>query len=102
MILTYPTVKECDRFSLVTYDSNVYLKFGLIKMTPDNKTIAETTIEAMRDGSSTNLCGGLLKGLFSAVMFEALANEHIFNKGIIYTVADPGGGARAPPFRTTH
>ena len=62
-------MKECDRFSLVTYESNVDLKFGLIKMTSDNKTIAATAIEAMIAGSETNLCGGLLKGLFSVVMF---------------------------------
>ena len=56
-------MKECDRFSLVTYDSNVELRFGLIKMTTDNKARATTTVEAMKAGSSTNLCGGLLKGL---------------------------------------
>eukprot|EP00731_Ephydatia_muelleri_P001021 Em0001g1021a len=56
-------LKECDRFSLVTYDSDVYLKFGLIKMTQDNKARATSTVEAIIDGSSTNLCGGLLKGM---------------------------------------
>ncbi|KAL5515927.1 hypothetical protein EMCRGX_G001172 [Ephydatia muelleri] len=55
-------LKECDRFSLVTYDTNVYLKFELIKMTQD-KAIATSTVEAIRAGSSTNLCGGLLKGM---------------------------------------
>ena len=84
-VFNYSTVKECDRFSLVTYDSNVYLKFGLIKMTPDNKTIATTTIEAMRDGSSTNLCGGLLKGLFSVVMW--LTEElHLTSRAFYNTI----------------
>ena len=32
-------------------------------MTQDNKAIATSTVEAIRAGSSTNLCGGLLKGL---------------------------------------
>ena len=71
------TVKECDRFSLVTYDSDVYLKFGLIKMTQDNKARATSTVEAIIDGSSTNLCGGLLKGLLHAYV---LSHSPVFRK----------------------
>ncbi|KAL5515925.1 hypothetical protein EMCRGX_G001170 [Ephydatia muelleri] len=63
LLFVIDQLKECDRFSLVTYDTNVYLKFGMIKMTQDNKAIATSTVEAIRAGSSTNLCGGLLKGM---------------------------------------
>lgn len=55
-------VKEGDRMSLVTYDSYVNLVFGLTKMDKVNKEKAKSFVEAIRDGSSTNLCGGLLKG----------------------------------------
>lgn len=55
-------VKECDRISLVTYDSDVELVFGLMKMDKENRMRAKTFVESIVDGSSTNLCGGLLKG----------------------------------------
>lgn len=49
--------------SVVTYDSYVYLDFGLMKMTKDNKATCQAKIKSITDGSSTNLSGGLLKGL---------------------------------------
>ena len=49
--------------SLVTYDSYVNLVFGLTKMDKVNKEKAKSFVKAIRDGSSTNLCGGLLKGM---------------------------------------
>lgn len=55
-------MKEDDRMSLVTYDSDVSLVFGLIKMDKANKERAKSFVEAIHDGSCTNLCGGLLKG----------------------------------------
>ena len=55
-------MKECDRLCVVTYDSNVKLDFPLTKMTPDSKERIKVIVKAIRDGSSTNLCGGLLKG----------------------------------------
>ena len=55
-------MKECDRLCVVTYDSNVKLDFPLTKMTPDNKERIKVIVKAIHDGSSTNLCGGLLKG----------------------------------------
>ena len=56
------TVKECDRFSLVTYDERAYVKFGLLNMTTKNKNTSNEIIKDIRTGTSTNLCAGLLKG----------------------------------------
>ena len=58
----WSVVKDCDRISLVTYDTQVELVFGLMKMNKQNKERAKSFVESIRDGSSTNLCGGLLKG----------------------------------------
>ena len=56
-------VKDQDRLSVVTYDTGVYLDFGLMKTTKDNKAKCLTKIQEIRYGSTTNLSGGLLKGL---------------------------------------
>ena len=55
-------MKECDRLSLVTYDTGVYLDFPLTAMTKANKDKTKTLVSKLRDGSGTNLCGGLVKG----------------------------------------
>lgn len=56
------TVKECDRLSVVTYDTKVQVDFPLTSMDSANKERTKLMVKAIRDGSSTNLCGGLLKG----------------------------------------
>ena len=48
--------------SLVTYDSYVQLVFGLMKMDKANKERSKSFVKSIVDGSSTNLCGGLIKG----------------------------------------
>ena len=58
------TVKECDRLSLVTYDTQVYLDFGLTAMNRANKDRTKAVIGKLREGSCTNLCGGLMKGMY--------------------------------------
>ena len=55
-------VKECDRLSLVSYDTQVYLDFSLTAMDKANKDRTKLSVEKLQDGSSTNLCGGLMKG----------------------------------------
>jgi hypothetical protein len=60
-------VKACDRLSLVTYDTQVYLDFPLTAMGGANKDKTKTIISKLRDGSSTNLCGGLVKGMEEVV-----------------------------------
>ena len=56
-----------DHLALVTYDTDVYVDFGLMKMTSQNKESALRKIKAITDGSSTNLCGGLMKGLVQII-----------------------------------
>ena len=60
-------VNSKDRLSLVTYDTNVYLNFQLKTMNKENKEAALQSIKALQTGSSTNLCGGLMKGLVQIV-----------------------------------
>ena len=55
-------MKECDRLSVVTYDTKVRLDFGLMHMDEANKEKTKAMVKDIRDGSSTNLCGGLIKG----------------------------------------
>lgn len=112
-VLTQLTDK--DRLALVTYDTNVYVDFGLMNMTKDNKKAASSKIQNIRDGSSTNLCGGLLRGLCeiinrpegnrndvaSVLLFtDGLANQGIQNvDGIIAAMKNPKKfcGPSAPP-----
>lgn len=56
-------VKDCDRLSLVTYDTYVDVPFELMEMTEENKKSATSYVERIVDGSNTNLSGGLFKGL---------------------------------------
>ena len=58
------TVKECDRLSLVTYDTQVYLDFGLTAMNRANKDRTKAVIGKLCESSCTNLCGGLMKGVY--------------------------------------
>lgn len=55
-------VKECDRLCLVTYDTGVTLEFGLTSITKANKEKTQLLIKSIKDGSDTNLCGGLMEG----------------------------------------
>jgi hypothetical protein len=58
-------VKECDRLSLVTYDTQVYVDFGLTAMDRSSKDRTKAMISKLEQGSCTNLCGGLVKGIES-------------------------------------
>ena len=55
-------VTSADCLSVVTYDSDVEVKFGLMQMAEANKTRAKSLVATIVQGSFTNLCGGLLKG----------------------------------------
>ena len=56
-------MRDDDRLSVVTYDTHVAVDFGLMRMTKKNKEQCLTKIRKIASGSSTNLSGGLLKGL---------------------------------------
>ena len=55
-------MKECDRLSLVSYDTQVYVDFSLTAMDKASKERTKISVEKLQDGSCTNLCGGLMKG----------------------------------------
>ena len=48
--------------SLVLYGTKVKLTFGLMRMTEKNRKSAKAHVSSIGVGTSTNLCGGLLKG----------------------------------------
>jgi len=83
-------LQSTDKFSLVSYDSNVKVLLPLTLMTKSTKESLTKYIDSLKEGSNTNLSGGLLKGLdqFSAerppntvatvlLMTDGLANEGI-------------------------
>lgn len=51
-----------DRLALATFDSNVSLEFPLTPMNADGCQMASKSVESIRAGSSTNLCGGIIEG----------------------------------------
>jgi len=61
-------VRECsgtirDRLSIITYDTEVECLMPLAAMDASGKERARESIRSIRAGSSTNLSGGLLRGL---------------------------------------
>lgn len=68
-------VRDDDRLSVVTYDTHVKVDFGLMNMDKTNKASGSTIIHQIRDGSSTNLSGGLLKGLCQIIDRGGAKNE---------------------------
>ena len=108
-----------DRLSLVVYDDSVDLVFNLTYVTPENKQDIESKIDEVHTRGSTNLCGGLLKGMQEIMLrsgakadvasvlllTDGLANVGISNtEGIVqamkkpfdHVVADGGMRQQAP------
>ena len=56
-------LKSIDRLSIVTYDSNVEELVSLMNITHKNREEIVAKIERICTGGSTNLSGGLLKGM---------------------------------------
>lgn len=54
-------LKELDKISLVSFDSNVTLDLKLTEMTSQGKKKALASIEKLRAGTCTNLSGGLFE-----------------------------------------
>ena len=52
-----------DRLALIVYDNSIDVIFGLTKITSENKGQIEANIDSVHTRGSTNLCGGLLKGM---------------------------------------
>ncbi|KAI6646112.1 hypothetical protein LOD99_9463 [Oopsacas minuta] len=53
----------CDRLALIVFDDNICEIFPLTKITSINKLQIENKINSVETCGSTNLCGGLLKGI---------------------------------------
>jgi len=93
LIFLVQQLKEEDRLSLVTYDSNVTINIPLKKMNSKEKEKAQSIIKALSDGSSTNLSGGLICGLqqfeqqttFNEVSSILLFTDGLANQGITKT-----------------
>eukprot|EP00118_Oscarella_pearsei_P016617 m.160683 g.160683 ORF g.160683 m.160683 type:complete len:582 (+) comp38777_c0_seq15:74-1819(+) len=76
-------LKETDRLGLVTYDTNVYNDFPLTVMDRSGRKKAHAAIGKIHDGSSTNLCGGLERGL---ILIERLgANKKDVSSVLLMT-----------------
>ena len=60
------TVRDTDRFSLITYDESVKTVFDLTPMTADHKAEKKDLIKRVVTGRMTNLCEGLLTGKYSS------------------------------------
>ena len=55
-------MKENDRFSLVSYSSDVTVDIPLMYMTMEKKESAKAAVKALRATGGTALCDGLVKG----------------------------------------
>ena len=60
-VLTQLTAK--DRLCLIIYDDEVESLFELTYVTEENRSFLESKINSITTRGSTNLCGGLLKGM---------------------------------------
>ena len=101
-VVTQLTAK--DRLCLIVYDDTVDMVFNLTSLTPENKPDIEGKIDGVQTRGSTNLAGGLLKGMqvvmsrtgvkadVASVLLltDGLANVGISNtEGIINAMKDP-------------
>jgi len=56
-------LRDADSFGLVSYSSDVRVDIPLTHCTPESKIRMEATIQSIKAGGSTNLSGGLLRGI---------------------------------------
>ena len=52
-----------DRLALIVYDNSIDVIFTLTRVTSENKGQLEASIDSVQTRDSTNLCGGLMKGM---------------------------------------
>ncbi len=70
MIHNYIIVHSKDRFSLITYSTDVVICFGLTHMTDSNKTEKKKVVNSLVVKSQTNLCEGLLTGKTVIIIYR--------------------------------
>jgi len=77
-------LKKSDLFSLVTYDEQVTLELPLQHMANLQKVEANRIIEGVREGSTTNLSGGLLTGIqqFKGKSENNVSSIFLFTDGL--------------------
>eukprot|EP01023_Acetabularia_acetabulum_P042360 TRINITY_DN4181_c0_g1_i4.p1 TRINITY_DN4181_c0_g1~~TRINITY_DN4181_c0_g1_i4.p1 ORF type:complete len:561 (-),score=96.53 TRINITY_DN4181_c0_g1_i4:1763-3445(-) len=56
-------LQQDDYFGIVTYDHNVTTEFELTKAETENQVLFDKKIDSILTGGSTNLSGGLLRGI---------------------------------------
>lgn len=91
ILFVIQNLRAADRLAVVLYDSSVSTLFGLTQMDSKGKDTAIAKVEKIVDGSSTDLCSGLMQGVHlmnkrgnkanligSVLLFtDGLANEGI-------------------------
>ena len=87
LLFVIDQLKSCDRLSLVLYDTEVSLEFPLMPMTKENKEFTKFKVEKIRQRGSTNLCGGLLKGMEQIILRDSewkaeIASVLLFTDGL--------------------
>lgn len=93
LLFVIDQLKTCDRLCLVLYDDLVSVEFPLTPMTNQNKEMTKSKIEKIRERGSTNLSGGLLKGMEQVILRDSaqkakvasvlLLTDGLANRGII-------------------
>ena len=64
-------LQSCDRLGLVVYNDLVSVEFPLTQMTKENKEMTKSKVEKIREHGTTNLCGGLLKGMEQIILRDS-------------------------------
>ena len=68
LIFIIDQLKHSDRFCLVLFDDQVDLQFPLTRMTSENKKMVKSKVSKITPRGTTNLCGGLLKGMEQIIL----------------------------------
>merc|ERR1719409_746564 len=76
-----------DSFSIVTFDHTVDTPLGLTRMDAHGRKQALKTIDSLRTGGSTNLSGGLLKGIAVLLFTDGIANNGLTGREAIISAA---------------
>lgn len=87
-------LKGDDRLALIIYDEFIETPLPLTKMSAEGKRLAQSVVDAIRPRGSTDLCGGLLRGLdtikarvgeMNKVASVLLFTDGLANHGISHT-----------------
>lgn len=87
MFLVSHGLQKDDKFALVAFDNNVDLRLPVMTMDAAGKKKAVEMVTALNTGGSTNLSGGLLKGIdvLSQAASSANANANANRAVLLFT-----------------